>query len=181
MKNAIAIEKTVGITIDILQALVNGVVVASKALDNPGIGFIIDEAYGEKFDKKRFHRVGTTIKRLEKQDYVTWKENNGEMTLVINGKGRRKVLAYDIKNLKLNKKNKWDGKFRVIIFDIPESKKAARENLRRKLKELDFYKLQKSVFISPFECKDEINYIKHSYGTSICELYTSSRNTRNRY
>ncbi len=54
------------------------------------------------------------------------------------------------------KKQKWDSYWRIVIFDITEDKKAARDALRRKLKNFGFYPLQKSVFVSPFDCQKEI-------------------------
>ena len=46
-----------------------------------------------------------------------------------------------------------------MIFDIPDRFKKAREALRNKLKDLGFMKLQESVFVFPYECEDEINFI----------------------
>ena len=57
----------------------------------------------------------------------------------------------------------WDGLFRVIIFDIPENRKGIREIFRKKLKELEFQQLQKSVFVSPYECRNEIDFLKNVY------------------
>jgi len=54
------------------------------------------------------------------------------------------------------KKQKWDGWWRIIIFDISEDKKVAREALRQKLKKFGFYHLQKSVFVFPYDCEKEI-------------------------
>ena len=61
--------------------------------------------------------------------------------------------------MKIKKPAKWDGEWRIVIFDIPEKFKQAREVLRIKLKELGFLELQKSVFILPYECEDEINFV----------------------
>ena len=47
--------------------------------------------------------------------------------------------------------NKWDGKWRIVIFDIEEKNKKVRETFRHKLKELGFGQLQKSVWISPHD------------------------------
>jgi len=60
--------------------------------------------------------------------------------------------------MKIERK-KWDGKWRIVVFDIPEKKKGVRNALRRKLKELGFYELQKSVFVFPYECGNEIEFI----------------------
>jgi len=54
------------------------------------------------------------------------------------------------------KKQKWDNLWRIIIFDISEDKRAAREALRQKLKKFGFYHLQKSVFVFPYDCEKEI-------------------------
>lgn len=47
----------------------------------------------------------------------------------------------------------------MVTFDIPEDKKKGRMALAEKLKEIGFYPMQKSVFIHPYECKDEIEFI----------------------
>jgi len=70
-------------------------------------------------------------------------------------KGEEKLLGLRLKN-KIKLRNKWDGRWRIIIFDIPENRKFAREAIRRKLKFLNFFPLQKSVFIFPFRCEEEI-------------------------
>ena len=54
---------------------------------------------------------------------------------------------------------KWDHKWRVVIFDIPETLKRQRHAFRKRLKQLDFYMLQKSVFVCPFLCDEELGYI----------------------
>ena len=45
----------------------------------------------------------------------------------------------------------WDGRWRVILFDIPESKRPIRDYVRGVLKRLDCYQLQRSMWIYPFK------------------------------
>lgn len=54
---------------------------------------------------------------------------------------------------------KWDSQWRIVIFDIPERFKKARNALSLTLKKMGFYPLQKSVFVHPFECADEIDFV----------------------
>ncbi|MEX2090705.1 MAG: CRISPR-associated endonuclease Cas2 [Candidatus Paceibacterota bacterium] len=54
------------------------------------------------------------------------------------------------------KGTKWDGKWRIVIFDIPEELHKKRNYLRSKLKNLGFHMLQKSVFIIPYPCEEEL-------------------------
>ncbi len=70
-------------------------------------------------------------------------------------KGRGWVKEARIRYFSLKKKN-WDKKWRVIIFDIPEELHRKRNIFRKKLKNLDFYPLQKSVFIMPYPCEEEL-------------------------
>lgn len=55
--------------------------------------------------------------------------------------------------MKMNKE-KWDGKWRLVIWDIPEERKAVRDLLRYKLKQLGFTRWQKSVWASKINCTD---------------------------
>lgn len=53
-------------------------------------------------------------------------------------------------------KEKWDGKWRVVLFDIPSEFNRQRNNFRVKLYNMGFYMLQKSVFVFPFPCDEEV-------------------------
>lgn len=74
-------------------------------------------------------------------------------------KGKLKALEYYfIRKLAIIDK-KWDGKWRMLIFDVPERLRNGRNALRWKIKKLGFYELQKSVFVIPYECKKEIDLV----------------------
>src|SRR3989344_617741 len=45
----------------------------------------------------------------------------------------------------------WDGRWRVVIFDVPEQRRHDRHFLRRQLKAMDFQLLHKSVWVSPYD------------------------------
>lgn len=47
---------------------------------------------------------------------------------------------------------KWDGRWRLVIFDIPEKRRAARDLLRSKLKQWGFIHWQKSVWACKANC-----------------------------
>ncbi|MBI4159666.1 hypothetical protein HY504_00705 [Candidatus Wolfebacteria bacterium] len=73
-------------------------------------------------------------------------------------------MLYRIDEIQLKKPTIWDKKWRLIMFDIPHNKKASRDALRAKLRQLDFYPLQKSVFVTPYPCEDEIDFIGSVFG-----------------
>lgn len=77
----------------------------------------------------------------------------------LTNRGRARALEYNFAKLILPTRKKWDKKWRIVLFDIPEPQKKTRDALRHKLKKLGFLEFQKSVFIYPFPCQDEINFV----------------------
>lgn len=99
------------------------------------------------------------IRGLYQSRLISVKNNSdGALSLVLAENGRRKALKYNLEKMEIPKQ-KWDGKWRIVVFDIPEIRKDARNALREMLKRLGFYELQKSVFVHPYECKNEIQFI----------------------
>lgn len=78
--------------------------------------------------------------------------SDGSYRLVLTKEGKRLALRQMILggSIRFKKPSKWDGKWRVVIFDIPEKQRGFRTVLRSHLYELRFYKLQQSVFVSPW-------------------------------
>lgn len=151
-----------GLTKTLLLTVGAGVVIGT-ALVFPGAGFLYREFKKQQWeDAKKRGVLRSTIKRLEKQKLISWKEKDGELQLTLEEKGRKRILQYEMDTLTLKNTGKWDGLWRVVIFDIPEDKRNAREFFREKLKDLGFQQLQKSVFITRLECKDEIDFLRHS-------------------
>ena len=110
----------------------------------------------KKIDEKALQEE---IKKLYRSKLVERKNNpDGSFTFILTKRGKLKALTYHFREIKIKRGN-WDGKWRIVVFDIPERIKRARDALRDKLKELGFYELQKSVFIFPFKCEDEIEFV----------------------
>lgn len=51
----------------------------------------------------------------------------------------------------------WDGKWRILGFDIEEKQRSLRDKLRRSLHRFGFGMLQKSVYISPLAIEQDIS------------------------
>ncbi|MBI2022127.1 hypothetical protein HYS93_04615 [Candidatus Daviesbacteria bacterium] len=154
-----ATAKDIGKVI-LLTLGVSGVVVL--AATSPGFGYLLKEINKKRFKNYRPFRINQTMRRLEKQQLISLSEYGDQVKIELTDKGRKRILSYKLGEMSL-KKTKWDGIWRIVIFDIPEHKKVAREFLRKKMKEFGFYPLQKSVLVTPWECKDEVDFVKHYY------------------
>jgi len=97
------------------------------------------------------------IKYLKNQKIIKnrFKRKKGYLELTV--KGIEEVNNIKIQNLKVPRPEKWDGKWRLVIFDIPEKDRCLRNFIRNKLYQMGFIQVQKSVFVYPFECTMEIN------------------------
>lgn len=101
-----------------------------------------------------------SIKQLYQSKMIDYKENNDDtITLILSDEGKKRALRYNLDKLEIKKSARWDGLWRMVIFDIPEHLKQGRNALAAKLKQLGFYPLQKSVFIYPYECQNEVDFI----------------------
>lgn len=108
--------------------------------------------------------IQTTIKRLVYRQYLKIQEKEGGHVVVITERGKRRVLDYRLQRVGIPVPTKWDGRWRTIIFDIPNTRKTAREVFRGGLKRLGFQMLQESVAIHPFPCRDEAYLLAATYG-----------------
>jgi len=146
-------------TVDVVLRLLAAGALLTVAVVAPGVPWAIARLSRDfkKYNKRRLRHV---VKRLADQEVIGFSERSGETTVTLTEKGKLKMLKFDLDNMSIQEPDDWDGKWRLVVFDIPEYKKAAREMLRRKLKHLGFFKLQKSTFVHPFDCKDEIIFLK---------------------
>lgn len=86
-------------------------------------------------------------------------EKNGDITIVLSELGKKHALRYNPENISISIPTCWDKKWRIIVFDIPEKKRKARDALRFEIKKLGFFELQKSVWIYPFDCRNAIDFL----------------------
>lgn len=88
------------------------------------------------------------------ESFVEGKEKYIEITQTGIDKIRRHQLDEDLPRPEI-----WDGKWRVVIFDIPNKKNSNRDIFRRKLIRMNFEKVQESVYVYPFECTKPISLL----------------------
>lgn len=162
MIDKITKEKVKLTTREILLFLIDCLIGAGKPFDRHGMyrKTISDYFNWRELDRKRF---SDNLKRLEKQRVIKIYLENNENILELTNKGKQKVMDLLTRENQKNIPEKWDCKWRIVIFDIPDEDKNERDAFRNRLKSIGFYQLQESVFIFPFDCKDYIDYLKELY------------------
>ena len=122
--------------------------------------FKIVKKISKEWQKINKRALQSAIRKLYQSKLIDYRENNdGTISMILTNDGKKKTIRYNLDSIKIKKPGHWDRLWRLVIFDIPEKKRQGRRALVEKLKELGFFSVQKSVFIHPFECKNEIDFI----------------------
>ncbi|MDB4939577.1 MAG: PaaX family transcriptional regulator, phenylacetic acid degradation operon negative regulatory [Candidatus Doudnabacteria bacterium] len=99
------------------------------------------------FKNDSYRKIYTHIYQLEKRGYLEKYKLKDLEFIRVSSKGLSAVDTY---------KREKDGKWKMIIFDIPESKRTVRDYLRTKLKQLGFKRWQNSIWITPYRLPDDV-------------------------
>lgn len=157
----------------IAEKILGAAVIATTVLVSPAIGiagfFLGFGAMTYLFRKSDFNRE---VKRLHKKGYVALTKTEKGWLVKILRKGRRRFKEIQMANLELPKQSKWDGMWRFFIFDIPEGIRSRRDSLREKLKSLGLHNIQRSVFVYPFDCRKELEFVANYYNLDKYTTYT---------
>ncbi len=113
------------------------------------------------FHRKDFENKITYFKRRGYVSVVKTEDETREVRLTKLGQEQLAKRAFW--GLKVLRPEKWDGIWRLVFFDVPEGDKWARDGLRRCLKNMGFCPLQKSTFVFPYPCREEIEFLRRLY------------------
>jgi len=111
------------------------------------------------FDKKLRQRVS----RYRKRGWVVVSETKGRRWLTLSDKGKKKLMDEKIKNVRFAPEIKWDGVWRVIIYDLGDIKAVHRYKVMRTFLRWGFCHVQKSVFVFPHACDKEVRMVAEFY------------------
>ena len=113
--------------------------------------------------KSRYRsRAQRAIDRLIKQGYLK-RTGNRKDQVELTSRGRALLTRLTLGEARYKPPERWDGKWRVVIFDIPEARRLYRDHLRDFLQGIGFLMLQASVWVYPHDCEDLIMLLKTDY------------------
>ncbi|MDO8553004.1 MAG: CRISPR-associated endonuclease Cas2 [bacterium] len=121
-------------------------------------------------NKRKFsYQIKNVASRLASQGLVRFK-NKGFIELTESGQREFHRLELEMV-LRSNVRRKWDKRWRMVIFDIPERYRNIRDKLRVTLQSYGFHQLQQSVWIFPYDCEDVVTLLKADLGVAGSVLY----------
>ena len=148
----------------ILKALaISGAVVL--AASSPYFGLAAGKAFKKELNRKKWREFYKHLNSLKYKKRINISQNpDDSYNVAITTFGKDLVTRYNLDDLVIKKPDEWDGGWRFCAFDIPKkANKLARHALVDKLKALGFIMLQKSLWVHPFECREELSVVAKSF------------------
>ena len=152
MNKRVPIEK-------ILLYTIAGVGIIAAIAIAPGVGPALKVfGFGKRTYSKNY--INRAVTRLKNKGYIMFEERNGKKFIRLTPDGKKRLESYKNKDISIQKPKKWDRKWRIVIFDIPERRRVIRNKLRNTLLDWGFIRLQNSIWIYPYECEELITMLK---------------------
>lgn len=159
------IEPKEHITRDVLLNLLKTGLVLAVAVTAPG-ALVMFKPFMKKRDEFEEYypsSVNRQLSKLWRKGFVDVEQGKDGYTVKISEKGRTEILKYDINDMDAPIADRWDGKWRMVMFDIPRDKEFARAAFRRHLNVMGFFQMQKSVYVHPYPCRKQVQFLREVY------------------
>jgi DNA-binding transcriptional regulator PaaX len=117
-----------------------------------------------------YRRISQGISRLERDGLVTVSGEHGDRRVKITEKGLALMEEIEFGDYAIPEPAFWDGKWRVIVFDINEKRRRTRNQLRRLLDGAGFVRIQDSVWIYPYPCDEFISLVRAHLKSGVGEM-----------
>jgi len=98
--------------------------------------------------------IRRALDNLERNELIDKLEVRGQVRYRLTDTGEAKLR--NMADFKERAKNNWDGRWRTVFYDIPDDHSIKRDLLREFLRFHSFGKLQKSCWVSPYNCVVEV-------------------------
>ncbi len=143
-------------------ALLSSVAIAGLllvAMAAPNTLQLLGKFGGNKY--KFNYRLKSVASRLAHKGLVRFVRKNGKTYMELTRAGKKVIeTEQQVKALEARSRKRWDGRWRMVVFDIPEKHRKTRLRLRTMLRSLGFVQLQASVWVYPHDCEEVIALIK---------------------
>jgi DNA-binding transcriptional regulator PaaX len=102
---------------------------------------------------------------LRDSGLVKFHGESSNLKISLTEKAKKFLVKVGFRTASVNKPKVWDKKWWLVAADIPTKEhRLGADQFRAKLKNMNFYFLQKSLWIYPYDPRKEIKFIAETYG-----------------
>ena len=151
-------------TLEILEAIAKLGFILFLGVAAPNAAGHIIKLLGWVLDYRNRYSTEKALKSLENKKFIRFWIKNSTGKLELTNEGKIYFAGLKAKSVKLPLRGKkWDGLWKIVTFDIPEKFKMNRRRFSAVLGIAGMYNMERSVFVYPHECKEEIFKIAELY------------------
>jgi hypothetical protein len=154
-------------TLYLLLELIGGsLILAAPPL---GVGVIFIKMFQQKNKLYTKKQLENSFYYFKKHGLINIESDKGNTVITLTKKGKERAELFGAGKLlsqKIEVKQNWDGKWRIVMFDLENKKTTQRNAIRLFLKRCGFVLIQKSVWVYPHDCSKEVNFIRSFFRLS---------------
>lgn len=107
------------------------------------------------------YRSRSVLTRLKQKGLIEFVERDEKKYVRLTDLGEKTLGLYRERlNLSDRKPKKWDRRYRLVMFDVPEKRKQVRERLRFEMQDIGFLRIQDSAWVYPYDCEEFVMLLK---------------------
>src|SRR3989344_1946044 len=146
---------------------------ATLAVSAPPVAMIafVIKAIQEKNRHASTAKIRNSFYSLKRRGLLTVESRNGKTVMSLTPEAQRLIQYRQLRSrFELKKKQRWNGKWFMVLFDIHNRHTPARNALRTLLRKFGFAYVQKSAWLYPYDCRLELDFLKTFFRLSDAEL-----------
>lgn len=120
--------------------------------------------------KNMYRRITQAIANLEYAGMVRTSGKYAQRRVTLTKKGRTAIQTIYASEYRIPEPAFWDGKWRIVMFDIREKRRNTRSQLRALLSGAGFLRLQDSVWVYPYSCDEFVSLIRANLKSGTGEM-----------
>lgn len=161
-----------------LQRIILGTIAAAGVLS---IGLVVPNVIGAMGklgilpNPRRREYISSSASKLVRRGLLKFKDGYYQLT----PQGEAILRRWELSDYEIRRPKKWDGEWRILIYDIAEKKAVVRKQISRLFETAGFYRLQDSVWVYPYDCEEIIGLLKTDFGVGKEILYIIAREIEN--
>ncbi len=141
----------------VLSAVAPNIFVAADKLFN-------NRSRGRKYTKKvKDLKLSQAFYYMKRSGQIKIKSTGKDFLVSLTKLGRKRLRKLQFETLQIPQNQKWDGKWWQVAADIPTKYKLGADLLRQKIKDMNFFPLQRTLWFYPFDPRDEVEFIANHY------------------
>ncbi len=126
---------------------------------------------GKSRRRELYWRADQALYRLRDKNLIVFTKTEGRRpTVRLTERGKIEITKIVLRQYKISETTVWDGKWRVVIFDIREKRRAVRQKLRVLLNGAGMVRLQDSVWVHPYPCDEFVALLRANLKSGTGEL-----------